>query len=198
MKYRTLQGLTLLETLITMGMFLLIMTALVGSVRFFYETNRASIEQAYHIDEARRGIEFLVRDLREAGAGADGSYVVANIGSTTMTFYSDSDNDSSSERVQYTLDGSRLMRHILTATGTPPVYSGSGATSTVSIYVRNDAQGVPIFRYYDASGEEVLSYSAINTVRTVVITVIIDQHPLTDPEALTLRSSATIRNLRNE
>lgn len=191
------RGLTLIESIVAIGIFTIIMSAIVGSVIFFYRANTSSLEQAYQIDSARRGVEFLVRDLREATFGDNGAYPVATIASTSITFFSDTDKDAAIERIHYSLEGTNLYRHTLDSSGTPPTYSGSGATSTVSTYVRNGEEVVPIFRYYDSSGTEITDYVQVDEVRSVVIDLVVNIQPVRKPEEFTLRGSATLRNLRN-
>ena len=119
---KTSRGLTLLEMIVTVAIFTIIMIAITDSVRFFYRANTSSIEQSYQIDSARRGVEFLVRDLREASFGDDGSYPVADISSTTVTFFSDTDKDDLIERMRYSVDGTTLYRNVVESSGTPPSY----------------------------------------------------------------------------
>lgn len=195
MNYR---GLTFIEMLITVAVFAILMIAIVESVRFFYRANTSSLEQSFQIDSARRGVEFMVRDIREARNGDDGSHPIANMGSTTLTFYSDTDSDASVERIRYDIVDTVLYRNVTDSSGTPPTYTGAGATSTVSDFVRNIEEIVPAFRYYDTNGVEITDYTRIGDVRTVTVNVIVNILPIRAPEEFTLRSSATIRNLRNE
>ena len=191
-----MRGLTLIETIVTVAIFAIIMVAIADSVRFFYRANTSSIEQSYQIESARRGVEFLVRDLREASYGDDGSYPISAISSTTITFFSDTDKDAYIERMRYGVDGTTLYRNQLESSGTPPTYTGSGATSTVSEYVRNFEEGVPIFSYYDENGVEITDYNEVDEVRSVVVNLVVNIQPIRAPEEFTLRSSANLRNLR--
>lgn len=195
---RTTRGFTLLETLVIVAILPLIMIAIVDSVRFFYRANTSSIEQSFQIASARRGVEFLIKDIREASNADDGSHPIQNIGSTTLTFFSDTDKDASVERIHYELNETILTRHVLNATGTPPEYVGAGATSTVSDYVRNLEEMTPLFRYYDTDGLEVTDYDRIGDVRSITVNLVVNILPVRAPEEFTLRSSATLRNLRDE
>lgn len=194
---KNFRGLSLIESLVAIGIFTVIMSAIVSSVIFFYRANTSSLEQSFQIDSARRGVEFMVRDIREATYGDNGAYPLAEIASTSITFYSDTDQDAVIERIRYTLEGTQLFRHVLDSSGTPPTYTGAGATSTVSVYVRNDEEIVPIFRYYDANGVEITDYVEVDEVRSIVIDLIVNIQPVRKPEEFTLHSSATIRNLRD-
>lgn len=192
------RGLTFIEMLVTVAIFAIIMIAITDSVRFFYRANTSSIEQGYQIVSARRGVEFLVRDAREAQQGDDGSFPILSMGSTTLTFFSDTDKDDSVERIRYTLTGTLLLRNVSDSSGTPPLYTDSGATSTVSEYVRNGEEGVPLFRYYDGAGVEITDYNNIGDVRSITVDLVVNILPIRAPDEFTLRSSATLRNLRDE
>lgn len=184
--------------LVTVAIFTILMIAIVESVQFFYRANTSSLEQSFQIDSARRGVEFMVRDIREAQNGDDGSHPIAAMGSTTLTFFSDTDKDASVERIHYELSDTFLYRNVLDSSGAPPTYTGAGSTSTVSDFVRNDEEGIALFRYYDENGVEITNYTLIGDVRTVTVNLIVNILPIRAPEEFTLRSSATIRNLHDE
>lgn len=194
----THRGLTFIEMLVTLAIFSIVMIAIVESVQFFYRANTSSIEQAYQLNSARRGIEFMVRDLREASHGDDGSYPLLTIGSTTVTFFSDTDKDDVVERIHYELSGTTLTRNVTDSSGVPPAYSGAGVTTVVSTHVRNLEEGVPIFTFYGAGGSEVTNYADVDDVRSVTANLVVNIQPLRAPEEFTLRSSATLRNLRSQ
>ena len=173
------------------------MIALTQSVLFFYRANTSSIEQAYQIESARRGIDLLVRDLREATYADDGSYLLAAIATSSLTFYADTDRDSSIEKIRYTLSGQQLWRNVTDSAGSPPTYTGASATSSVSDYVRNFGQNRPLFRYYDGTGAEIVNFATgIADVRSVSVDLVVNVVPVRAPGDFTLQSSATIRNLR--
>ncbi|XKT74682.1 MAG: PilW family protein [Patescibacteria group bacterium UBA2163] len=190
------RGLTLIEALVWMSIFSIIMSAIIGSVIFFYRANTSSLEQGYQIESARRGTISLVRDLRQASYGDNGAYPLAQIASTSLMFYSDTDKDDVIERIRYTLDESNLYRHVLDSSGNPPRYTEAGATTTVSSHVRNLESGKAVFQYYDAEGNEVTDYTEVAEVRSIVISLVVNILPIRAPEEFTLQSSATLRNLR--
>lgn len=193
------RGITLIEMVVTVAIVAIITISITDSVLFFYRANTSSIEQAYQIGSARRGVEFLVRDLREMSHADDGSYPIALMASTSITFYSDTDKDASVEQISYMLTGTTtLTRTVLDATGLPLGYSGVGTTSIVSTYVRNLEEVQPIFRYYDSAGTEITDYSDTGSVRSVTVNMIVNIQPIRQPDEFTLRSSATLRNLRDE
>lgn len=193
------RGLTFIEMLITIACFAIVMVAVTESILFFYRANTSSIEQAYQIESARRGINVLMEDLREATYADDGSYLLASIASSSVVFYVDTDHDASVERVRYALVGTQLVRTVTEASGSPPTYTGSTATSTVSDYVRNVEQGRQLFRYYGTNGGEITDFAnGIADVRSVTISLVVNVVPVRAPGDFTLQSSATFRNLRSQ
>ena len=199
MKPITHRGFTFLEAIVATSIVTIVMVAIVNSVLFFYRANTSSIEQAYQIDSARRGIEFMVRDLREMSHGDNGAYPILEMASTSVTFYSDTDKDASVEQITYDVSATTtLTRTVVDASGTPPEYTGGGVSSIVSTFVRNLEEVQPIFRYYDGTGTEITNYDDVANVRSVTVNIVVNIQPIRRPDEFTLRSSATLRNLRDE
>lgn len=191
-----MRGLTIIEMIVTLAIFLIVMGALVNSILFFYRANASSLEQGIQIETARRGIELFVRDVREATYADNGSYPLQDIATSSTTFYSDTDTDGSIERIRYTLIGTRLYRNVTDASGSPLAYTGGGVTTTVSEYVRNFDENVSVFRYYNASSTEVLPSGSVADIVSVTINLIVDIVQKHTPGTFTLIESATIRNVR--
>jgi prepilin-type N-terminal cleavage/methylation domain-containing protein len=192
----THRGITFIEMLVSISVVAVIMIAASQSVLFFYRTNRVALEESYQIRSAQRGIATLVRDLREATYADTGAYPLASIASSSITFYSDIDKSSPIEKIEYKLSGQKLTRTITQSTGVPPTYTGAVSTSTVSEYVRNFGDNVSVFRYYDATGAEITDPNDIAQVVSLSISIVVDITPIHAPGEFTLRSGATIRNLR--
>ena len=98
-----MKSFTLIETLVVIVIFTLISGALFGSILILYRTQSYTWQQSIAIDEARRGIETMVKEIREARSGEDGSFVIEKAGDKEFIFYSDIDNDGKTERVRYFL-----------------------------------------------------------------------------------------------
>jgi type II secretory pathway pseudopilin PulG len=98
-----MKAFTLVETLVTIGIIILSMGALAAFIVMAYRTYGYTWEQARAIDEARRGIETMVKEIREARQGDDGSYPIEKAEDKEFIFYSDIDRDGDTERVRYFL-----------------------------------------------------------------------------------------------
>lgn len=96
---------TLIETLVVITIFGLIMGALFTLIPFLYRIDTYVWHQAHAINEARRGVKVMIREIREAQTGEDGSYVIEKAGDSEFIFFSDINQDNKVERVRYFLGG---------------------------------------------------------------------------------------------
>jgi type II secretory pathway pseudopilin PulG len=189
------KGITLIETLVWIAAFTAAMLATVSSLLYFYRTNSYAIEQSSAVSSAQRGLEQVMRTIREAAYSSQGAFPIHSIAANDFIFYADIDNDALIERVHYYLSGTDLMRGIMEATGNPPDYTTPETATVLAEYVRNTAQGLTTFRYYDELGTEITNYSNWTSVRFVKVTLAVNVNTATLPNQLTLDSSAAIRNL---
>jgi len=98
-----MKSFTLIETIVTIAIFTLIFGAVAGFIVMAYRIHDYTWQQSIAIGEARRGIEAMVKEIREARAGEDGSYPIEHAGDKEFIFYSDIDNNGKTERVRYFL-----------------------------------------------------------------------------------------------
>jgi len=97
------QGFTLAETIVAIFVFSTLMAAVSGAILILYRTHSYQWQQSLAIEEARRGIERMVKEIREAREGENGAYPIEYAGDKEFIFYSDVDNDGKTERVRYFL-----------------------------------------------------------------------------------------------
>lgn len=174
------------------------MFAVSESIATFYRMNAYTIAQSYQVNTARRGVEQLVRDLREMTFADDGTFPLVIMEDDRLAFFSDIDRDLSVEYVEYSLASTTLIKRIYNATGTPPVYSTSNPYETVTLseYVQNVLQGTPIFVYYDGEGNPATATTTVTDIRYIEASIIVNIDPIRDPGEYMLRSSAALRNLQ--
>ncbi|NTV44393.1 MAG: hypothetical protein HGA67_01705 [Candidatus Yonathbacteria bacterium] len=193
----TTRGLTLVETLVAIAAGTATIIALSGFVLSFYRTNTYAIEQSFAVNSARRGIERMVRDMRETTYSDEGAFPIITASPYTLYFYSDVDRDTNVERIRFYLENGLLKKEQTKSVGDPPTYTGgTTVTTVVSDYVRNSALSVPLFKYYNAAGVEITNPSNIRDVVFVTVNVVVNINPLRLPSDFSLRSSATLRNLK--
>lgn len=194
------RGLTLVETIVVVSIFAVLSIAVMESVASFYRYNAYTIAQSYQVQHARRGIELMVRDLREMTYADDGTFPLASMEEHRIAFYSDIDRDDSVEYVEYELASTTLEKRVYNATGTPPVYDTGAPDETiiVSAYVQNQGQGTPTFTYYEGSGLPASATSTVTDIAYVEAQIIVNIDPIRDPGEFMLRGSAALRNLTEQ
>jgi prepilin-type N-terminal cleavage/methylation domain-containing protein len=118
---KPIRGFTLIETLIAVFIFTLAMGAATGFIVVFYRTHSYASQQVTAIEEARRGIETMVKETRAARTGDNGAYPVERADDKQFIFYSDIDNDGQTERIRYFLStinsGSQAKECTVTSQG---------------------------------------------------------------------------------
>src|SRR3989344_2481838 len=193
--YKLQAGLTFIETLVWVSVFTIAMLAIVSTLLSFYRANTYTLEQAEAVTSAQRALGETVRTIREGAYSSQGAFPIVSITANDFVFYADVDNDALIERVHYYISGTSLMRGILNPSGDPPEYTGAETTAVISQYVRNTAQSISTFRYYDEIGSEITNYTNWTAVRFVAVNLAVNVNVAALPNQLTLSSSAAIRNL---
>ena len=195
---RRSHGFSTLETLMWIGMFVLTMGAIMSSILYFYRVNTVTINQASSVASAQRGVDTMVRTIREAAFASDGAYPVISLADNQFAFYADVDADAFIEKVRYYLSGTTIVEGIVNPSGDPPVYTGTEATSVISDYVRNTAENLVMFTYFDEDGAPITNYANIADVRFVTVNIVVDVDTNKLPNPFFLRSSAAMRNLSGQ
>ena len=194
--YAHSRGITLVETVVWVAITSMIMLAIVQSVQAFYRTNTYAVEQGFAISSAQRGIESMIKTLREAAYSSNGAYPIIAMATSSFSIYADIDDDPFIERVRFFVDANFLKRGVIDPSGDPPVYSNPEVITTISEYVRNTEKGVSLFKYYDVDGDPMTDLTKIAEVRFVEATVVVNINPYRLPNQFTLRSTAALRNLK--
>ncbi len=195
------RGFTFVELLITIGVFSVVIVAVVSFTYFLYVKNAYIFQQAQATNEARKGIDALNRNLREAQNGEDGSYILESANAQELVFYSDMDADDAVERVRYFLDGTNFKMGVVEPTGDPAQYILAGEQITVlSMYVRNGA--LDVFTYYngdypaDIVNNPLAMPASLMDVKLVHLFLRINIDPNRAPSDFDLESDIQIRNLK--
>lgn len=193
------RGFTLVETLVTVAIIAALSIAIGDAIVYFYRAEETAALQSDTVRTARGAFDSMVRDVREASYGADGSNPIAAMSRYELTIFADANNDGSPERILYRVSGTSLFKTITLPSGNPPGYSWWINPNTASIVegVRNLADGHPLFRYYDAAGNEITDYSQTTDVASVVVYLVVHENPTRAPEFI-LESMATLRNLSQQ
>ena len=98
-----MKSFTLVEALIMIFVFALAIGATSGFILMAYRTHGYEWEQSLAVEEARRGIEIMAKEIRKSRQGENGSYPIEYAGDREFVFYSDVDGDGKTEKVRYFL-----------------------------------------------------------------------------------------------
>lgn len=192
-------GMTLVEVVVLIGIYTVLVLVITNSIASLYSYNAYAFEQSSEVENARRGMIQWGRDVKELITAEDGTYPVAVIGEHRFGYYSDTDQDDQVEYVEYILASTTLTKYTYNATGTPAVYNLTTPDSeeALSYYVRNEAQGVDTFTYFDTDGVQLASTSPLVRVRYVQAKIIVNIDPARSPGEFMLTSSVAPRNLKD-
>ena len=193
----TTRGFSMIEMLTVIATSSIVLVIVSNAILTFYRGNVNTFEQAVQVDQGRKGVDSFVRDVREATYADDGTFPLVSMGTSTLTFYSDIDKDSSVERVSYYLSGTSFYRSVTEATGSPATYPATPTSvRTLSNYARNSSQGIPVFKFFTASSTQVSPGSATSSISFVTIDLVINVDTNRLPGEFTIHSSGTFRNLQ--
>lgn len=190
------RGFTLIETIVTVGISALVITALSLLIIYFYRTDAYVLEETVAVQSAHNGILNAMRDLREASYGANGAYPIVSAATSSVTFYVDPAGDGIVDKVHYYILGGSLYRGVTLPIGSPSSYIGQPeSTSTIATYVLSNTS-TSIFRYYDTNGNQLTNFPIdIAKITSVNTTITVNLNPDRAPNDYTLSAGATLRNL---
>ena len=195
---------TLIELLITLGIFLILVS---GSVWFIIGSNRdlaVMWEQLITQNEGKKTIDHVVNYVRKAETSSVGSYAVDTTEDYSLIFYANVDEDSLIEKIEFWLDSDEIFKETITkpsSTAVVDLYeNGTSNTTNLAENVKNISQGNPVFLYYDESytgTEDALSGSFNMTdVRVVQVQLELEKDPTKTPVPLHVESKAFIRSTK--
>lgn len=189
-----MKAFTLIETLIVIVIFVLVLGAMTALIIMGYQTHSFAFQQSQAIEEARRGIETMVKEVREARPGDDGSYIIERAEDFEFIFYSDIDKDGAIERVRYFVQGDEFKKGVIDPRGWPIKYKEEDEKFfLLSKYVRNQP---PIFRYFDGDLNELPPPARLKDSKLMQFYLEINVDPSRLPEDFSLQSAVQLRNLK--
>jgi len=200
-KLRQKRGVTVIELLLAMSVFILIILGFYSYVIRGYRSVTFGTEQIDAIREAEIGIQQLTREIREASTAEDGSYALELAGDQEIIFYSDIDQDVYTERVRYTLNGTILEKGVTEPSGDPLTYNLAQEIVTTAVkYVNN--QTMPIFTYYnqdypyDTENNPLPAPARLIETKLINIMLRVNVTPAVAPNDFDVQSDVQLRNLK--
>lgn len=195
---RKKSGFTLMEVLVSLGIFILFITVAAMFISTIFSSNNIIYNQLTAQKEARHVAADFVKELRNASASSIGSYMIAEATPTSFTFYSDIDSDSYAEKVRYFVSGSIFKKGVTKPAGNPLSYSSSA--EVIADVVHDLTAGQSSFLYfnknYTGTGSALSFPVNVLDIRMVQLNLVIDQKPSLSPLPITINAKAEIRNLK--
>ncbi|MEI7497869.1 MAG: type II secretion system protein [Candidatus Falkowbacteria bacterium] len=189
-------GMSLLEITVVMAIFLTVSIIASDYIFSSLKTNIFVTEQNEALQNARKALNPLVKEVRETAPSANGNYPLAIVGTSSLTFYADTDNDSLTEKLHYYLSGTTIYRGSIKPAGSPLLYTGAESTSTIINYVRNN--GAPVFTYYDTAGNLIANpASSTQQIRMIHVSIKVDLSPGRAPIYYSVNTNVQLRNLKD-
>jgi len=185
------RGFTLIEILIAMSIFTVVFILGADYITTGFRGSTFQSEQETAIQNARRGIETMTREIRGANQSAQGDYPLATIDDDNLIFYSDVEYDDTMDKIRYFVDGSDLKK-VVTQAGPANDYNQPGATTTIAHYINNQSE--PLFAYYDS---DYAVTDALNDVRLIKIRLKINVTPERAPNDYYVETDVHLRNLKS-
>lgn len=195
-----MKGFTLIEVLTTIAIFILVLGGLTGAVLGLYRAHHYTFQQAQAITEARESIKVMIREIREARPGDDGSYIIEKGDDYEFIFYSDIDKDGDTERVRYFIDETDFKKGVINPFGELSYYvtdpedpEYSEEVVILSRYVRNQP---PIFHYFDGDMQELPAPARLKDTKLMRLYLVINVDPNKPPQDFILENDVQLRNLK--
>lgn len=188
------KGFTLVETITAVAVFTIAMGAVSAIIGIAYKAQSYAWQQADAVSQAQKGVETMVREIRKARGGDDGSYIIESAENFQFVFYSNIDGDTSTEKVRYFVEGSDFKKGVTNPAGWPATYNPADEiVSVLSSSVRNSP---PIFRYFDGQGQELAAPARLKDTTLMRVYLVINVNPNRAPQDFVLESDVQVRNLK--
>lgn len=194
------KGFSLVEIVVVTGILGMIVLAVTSFQRNVIVYNKYSQDTLAGIQDARNILRIMVKDLRTASQGNNGSYAIANSATNTITFYSDTDGDGLKEQIRYYIASSTLIKGSITPSGSPIAYSGN-ETNTILAYNIVNGTSTALFEYFDdtyTGTSSPMTYPLnVADIKLVKINILINADPNKIPIPKLYTSQVTLRNLKD-
>ena len=190
-------GFTLLEIIVVMAIFTVLTLISSDYIIQGFRSITFGYEQNIAVENARKVINQMIEEIREASQSDLGSYLLSAVEPQNFSFYSNIDSDADTEKVRYFLDNNIFKKGVIEPAGSPLEYlAGSEVVTEVAQYINN--QSDPIFNYYDTNNQLIADPPAnISDIRLVNISLKINVTPATAPQDYYVNANIQIRNLKD-
>ena len=141
-------GFTLIEIMVATFVFSVVTGGVAIFSAYYFKNYSFSFEENQSVSIAQTGMTSMIREIREARSGEDGSWPIVDAQDNTFTFYSDVTNDSRPDKVRYFLNGTTLNRGVIEPTAVPVSYP-QALEKITTIATNVDTSAGSLFKYYN-------------------------------------------------
>lgn len=194
------KGFTILEVLISIAIFTAILGIVLSLGFNISDYNTFLSENMYSQNEVELTLSAMAPEIRSMGPSNTGAFSLELAAPTSLTFYSDIDQDGLFERVRYFMSGTTLMKGIVKPSGSPLSYNLAAERTTESVHGVILGNPAVIFSYYakkmtdnDPAMAQPVNPSLIKSIR---VQVTADSNGQPEPGPVMFVTFTTIRNLQ--
>lgn len=196
------KGFTFVEVIIAVFLFSVIVALTAGFVVYYFRNYSFTFEEQQQVSQAQSALTQMIREIRKARLGDDGSWPLVQTDDDVFIFYADVNGDNRSDRVRYFLNGTELQRGIIQPTAVPVTYPVANEVITTLIS-SVEATSSPVFRYYngdwpaDTINNPLSAADRTLNTRFVKIHIRLNQTDNFGAEPFELSSGVSIRSMKN-
>ena len=192
---------TLVEVIVTLGIFMTVMFA-VSTFEYNVIVYPKNISGSFTIaQDAQVLLTTMLKQLRTAQPGANGQYALVTTGTSTLSFFADVDNNGVIEEITYFMASSSLYRGVIQPSGNPVTYNPTNQVNRMFVMNVRNSSSTPLFQYFDTNYNGTstpLAQPVMTTaVRLIKINLTLDVDPMRSPLPLTYTVQASLRNLKS-
>lgn len=194
-------GFTLLEVMVAVSIFVVIILIWNKFIIQSWRSISFGQEQLESIHQAQKGLEIMTQELREAITAENGAYALEKASDQEVIFYSDIDQDASTERVRYFLNGTSLIKGVIEPSGDPLEYLPENEIETIAAQFINNGT-IPIFTYFnenypsDTENNPLPSPTRLIETKLMHILLLVNVNPQKAPQNFAVESDVQLRNLK--
>ena len=197
-------GLTIVEMLIAIFIFVLMMGGSVFLLSQIYKRYGFSMEQGMSVNETQGAMKVMIEEIRRARQADSGAYPIVSADDFDFVYYSDINKDHVTERVHYYLENKMIKKGIAEPSGTPPAYpAGDQSVSVIAEHVQNTTDE-PLFLYYNSDYPQdqvnnplTTPVTRVSQIRLVKVDIFFNLDPYRSPDNIRLESYVEMRNLKD-